>query len=405
MTAESDGKPQWLLLLPCPPTELTIQSLKVAYGPTLRETLRDASEQSLRSKAATVLDVGLACDVSWTRSTSYRKHLFSLLYKLSCVICVDLHIDVLYDNDVDLRYFLFSRESNKHAEKTSPSESGLENDVKNLAQCNRPWTRVLSVQSESCESVLQQFLHCREELLERSDRQIKVSRLSGGISATIAGDCTLQNANWTNDAIVQHASVAVGGTFDHLHAGHKLLLTVTALACTTKPQNNNILPRLTIGITGDALLKEKQYKDHLEDWHQRQDSVKSFLGDFLLLCAPHYNLRSTKVCTGANGRDIIDFFDPGLEIRYVEIFDPFGPTITDPNITALVLSAETRSGGEAVNKRRQERGWQPLEVVEIGVLDAENEADNGATDVKVQDFHHKLSSTQIRSRIHHKLTA
>lgn len=405
MTAEADGKPQWLLLLPCPPNELTIQSLKVAYGPTLGEALRDASEQSVRSKAATVLDVGLACDLLWTRSTSYKKHLFSLLYKLSCMICVDLRIDVLYDNDVDIRYFLFSRESNKHAKTTASSESGLENDVKNLALCNRPWTRVFSVQSEGCETVLQQFLHCREELSGISNHQIQVSRLSGALSMTVVEDCTLETAKWTNDATVQHDSVAVGGTFDHLHAGHKLLLTVTALSCTTKPHNNSILPRLTIGITGDTLLKEKQYKDHLEDWHQRQESVKSFLGDFLLLCAPHYSLRSTKVCTDANARDIIDLFDPGLEIRYVEIFDPFGPTITDPCITALVLSAETRSGGAAVNKRRHEKGWQPLEVIEIGVLDAENDADNGATDVKVQDFHHKLSSTQIRSRIHQKLTA
>lgn len=36
-------------------------------------------------------------------------------------------------------------------------------------------------------------------------------------------------------------------------------------------------------------------------------------------------------------------------INYTRIADPYGPTITDRKISALVISHETRAGGKAVN--------------------------------------------------------
>src|SRR5271155_4462149 len=52
------------------------------------------------------------------------------------------------------------------------------------------------------------------------------------------------------------------------------------------------------------------------------------------------------------------------------INNPFGPTVTDAAITALVTSAETRAGGAAVNDRRRAQGWAPLDIFEVDVLAA-----------------------------------
>ena len=87
-----------------------------------------------------------------------------------------------------------------------------------------------------------------------------------------------------------------------------------------------------------------------------------------------------------------------IVINYTSISDPFGPTITDPDISALVISAETRAGGKAVNDKRKEKEWKELEVFEVDVLDAspaELEVEGG----KVKEgFESKISSTEIRRR-------
>ncbi len=84
-----------------------------------------------------------------------------------------------------------------------------------------------------------------------------------------------------------------------------------------------------------------------------------------------------------------------ITIECVEIQDPFGPTITDEDVTALVVSGETRSGGQAVNDKRTEMGWKALEVFEIDVLDAQESTEGPS---KTDDFASKISSTAIRKR-------
>ena len=46
---------------------------------------------------------------------------------------------------------------------------------------------------------------------------------------------------------------------------------------------------------------------------------------------------------------------PELEYKIVPITDPFGPSIVDPELQCIVVSQETSKGGEAVNKRRQDK--------------------------------------------------
>lgn len=77
--------------------------------------------------------------------------------------------------------------------------------------------------------------------------------------------------------------------------------------------------------------------------------------------------------------------------QVVPISDPFGPTITDSSIVALVCSEETEKGGEAVNKEREKRGFPPLDLRIIDVISSDNAS------VEKQDISTlKISSTWIR---------
>ncbi len=44
-----------------------------------------------------------------------------------------------------------------------------------------------------------------------------------------------------------------------------------------------------------------------------------------------------------------------IDYEVVPISDPFGPSIVDRDLECIVVSQETRKGGDAVNKKRQEK--------------------------------------------------
>ncbi|EIW69660.1 hypothetical protein TREMEDRAFT_19339, partial [Tremella mesenterica DSM 1558] len=125
--------------------------------------------------------------------------------------------------------------------------------------------------------------------------------------------------------------VALGGTFDHLHPAHKLLLQSSLFLATRK---------LIIGITAPSLLVNKSNAALVESLEVRTRNVE----DFLRRC-------------GAK-----------IPIRAKEINDPLGPTAWDEDIQALVVSRETVAGGEMVNTKRRENGLGELELFIVDVI-------------------------------------
>lgn len=105
--------------------------------------------------------------------------------------------------------------------------------------------------------------------------------------------------------------VALGGTFDHLHNGHKLLLSQALLCSDT---------RILCGVTTDALLKKKAYAEFLESYDLRVAAVRAF-------------------CKKLNPK-LVD-----SHLVTFELSDPVGPTATDPNLEALILTREVEKGG------------------------------------------------------------
>jgi phosphopantetheine adenylyltransferase len=165
--------------------------------------------------------------------------------------------------------------------------------------------------------------------------------------------------------------------------------------------DGQVKSNLTIGITGDALLVNKKYAEVLESWDARRESVHRFLSSLMHFGQPDDSriVTETRSVPGPNGHAIHVTYPSQLVIKYVQIMDPYGPTITDESITALVISKETRSGGNAVNVKREEKGWNPLEVFEVDVLDA------GEEDVVDETFQSKLSSTEIRRILSQRTSA
>lgn len=66
-------------------------------------------------------------------------------------------------------------------------------------------------------------------------------------------------------------SVAVGGTFDGLHFGHRKLLTLAVSSVTP------VTGRLTVGITVDAMLTKKAYPEYIPKLDERVEGVRKFL--------------------------------------------------------------------------------------------------------------------------------
>lgn len=390
--------PIWLLLLPHAPSDISLNALKVAYGPGLTQALKIASEASART-CNVVLDIAVACEDGLDFQYSEVQRLLGLLYTLICVICTERSIGLQNDNDVDVRLVFFHSIHSQNT-KTGPENQIHHNhfiDLQDLARSRRPWQRLYSLESENAESLLQDFLRIRDESYQPGTYKIPVNRLPGGLTI----NSRLQNSVKASiGSSKRHTSVAVGGTFDHLHAGHKLLLTMTALVLDPQPAKERYL---TVGITSDELLKKKKYRENLEDIKQRQIAVQNFLLDILGLISLDHVLQSSRDIPGlgSHGITVYNQLKSGLIIKYVEISDPCGPTISDESITALVLSAETRGGGQVVNEKREEKGWPALDVFEVDVLDI-GESEGNESSQADSKFQCKISSTDIRRGLHEK---
>ncbi|XP_009992491.1 PREDICTED: bifunctional coenzyme A synthase [Chaetura pelagica] len=97
-----------------------------------------------------------------------------------------------------------------------------------------------------------------------------------------------------------------------------------------------------------------------------------------------YELRAAKL------REFLEDVKPSLRYDIVPLVDPYGPSITDPDLQCLVVSEETRRGGEAVNKKRLENGLPELTLYEILLM---KDPDHSPSEEE------KISSSSLRQRL------
>jgi phosphopantetheine adenylyltransferase len=391
-----------LLLLPPPPVPITEASVAAAYRPSIIAAISDLKDLPTSAQ----LMIGLPCPAVHARLQGPRSQIYhelqqslASLYSLVCIVCANLGVDVESDTpgSIDARIILLDYDASQHLAEGGKSRpngvtAGPIVDLLTLALTRRQWNIIFAVDGEEGQKIFTTY----SRLANRQTTPLSghVRTVGGGVSL-IQREESVPRQSASGSA---HNVVIVGGTFDHLHAGHKLLLTATALLLQPASISSVARRRLIVGITGDELLRNKKYAEYLSSWTKRQEDVVDFLLSIL-----HFTQEGQEAAIETlsfdepipNGRAIhTRLTNCSIVIECVEIHDPFGPTITDESVTALVVSGETRSGGKAVNEKREEKGWKPLEVFEVDVLNAE-ETEQASQPEK---FASKISSTAIRKR-------
>lgn len=390
-------------------------AISAAYRPSISAVL-----STLKAlPTSTELLIVVPCPILQGRLNSPRseiydevQHLLAAIYNLFCVVCAKMGVDVESDTpgSVDARVVVLDSKglpcSDGYESSGKIFSSGPIINISVLALTRRRWDFIFSVDGEEGQQLLASYTKIATQMIPPIQGQMQ--SVSGGTSMVDKALSHNQKPSQSQSQSARiHHVVAVGGTFDHIHAGHKLLLTATALLLQPSPgsllQPSPNPRRLIVGITGDELLKNKKYAQYLGSWKQRQNDVVNFLLSILLFTRASIE-EATQITSfdspAPNGKAIhTHIVALDITIECVEIQDPFGPTITDENVTALVVSGETRSGGTVINEKRTEKGWHALEVFEIDVLDAE---ENGSSPSKTEDFASKISSTAIRKRLAEK---
>ena len=157
----------------------------------------------------------------------------------------------------------------------------------------------------------------------------------------------------------QYKKVAVGGTFDQFHIGHERLIK-TALS---------FGEQVLIGLTTDTLLQTYSKQHKIQSYPQRKRVITRFLENH------------SATITG----------------RIVSLHDVFGASIRDPEIDALVVSTESQQRAQLVNQIRFRKGFEPLEVIVIDLVLAQDGKPISASRIRnneIDRFGNILSSTK-----------
>jgi pantetheine-phosphate adenylyltransferase len=139
-------------------------------------------------------------------------------------------------------------------------------------------------------------------------------------------------------------TVAVGGTFDEFHRGHRALLMKAF----------EVGEHVLVGLCSDRLV-ESLTKPHLTaSYNERLKELKEFLRKMGFL----------------------------ERAEIMPLNDPFGVTLSEGCVEALIVSRETEPMANRINIERARRGLKPLEIVVIGMVPSENHAPISTTRIR-----------------------
>lgn len=133
---------------------------------------------------------------------------------------------------------------------------------------------------------------------------------------------------------MSYEKVALGGTFEFLHDGHKAILSKAF----------EVGDRVLIGVVSDKMELKKDSVG-IQPLENRMEGLKKYLKD-----------------SGRLGR---------AELKVIT--DPVGPAADDEELEAIVISEETRPKAEEINELRKEKGLDSLDIVEIPFVLADDE--------------------------------
>ncbi|RYP13782.1 hypothetical protein DL765_006731 [Monosporascus sp. GIB2] len=397
--SEGGGSLPSLILLTPPPRPASRATLDATYRPPLEAAISKLrNDEEGATLIVAVASPFLAGQFLRQKTLSWpeAQTLIAGLYGIISIICAKLSIPSEVHagpGSVDVRVVLVGHDPSCQYRDFKPAIETSDTiivDLATFASAYHPWKYIFHVNNEAGYSLLTTYLKMFERI--QTLRQDQLVVVEGGLAMSVKPSDPSHFGPQTN----LRTTVCLGGTFDHLHPGHKLLLHAAVLLLNVPERGAKKPCRFIVGITGDELLKRKKYAEYMQPWDVRAMAVIEFLSTVLYLSRDGWKRNPDLQLSKKEGEIMARFRDGTIEIQCVVIQDPFGPTITSEDMDALVVSGETRTGGEAVNSKRQERGWHPLEIFEVDVLDAEEISDDQPT--KTQDFTAKISSTAIRKQ-------
>jgi pantetheine-phosphate adenylyltransferase len=153
--------------------------------------------------------------------------------------------------------------------------------------------------------------------------------------------------------------VAVGGTFDELHRGHKALLDMAF----------EVGDIVVIGLSSDTFVLKMGKPHKTASYDERRKELQNFLTDSNLT-------RRAEIVT---------------------LDDPFGSTMTSEGLEALVVSKETLKTAEKINEERKKTGLSPLKLIIVNMVPAENNSPISTTRIRSGEIDrngHVLKRTQ-----------
>lgn len=122
----------------------------------------------------------------------------------------------------------------------------------------------------------------------------------------------------------KHSLVALGGTFDHFHEGHKAFLQFAF------DQGREVI----IGITNQHMIQNKQFSQLIQSLGQRKQNLYQFL----------------------KNKNFLD------RTKIIILNDVFGPTVKQNKIKALIATKITLKGAKKINLKRSKIGLQKLPI-------------------------------------------
>jgi len=146
------------------------------------------------------------------------------------------------------------------------------------------------------------------------------------------------------------SGVVLGGTFDRLHAGHKILLTAAVMSCTHY---------MECGVTAPEMLVKKKYSHLVEPFELRCQNTLNFL----------------------------ETLNPSIEYKMLTLIEPYANTKTSARLGAIVVSPETEPQVQIINDARIAANLVPLVPLRIPYSPP-------AAALEGRDF--KLSSSTLR---------
>ncbi len=138
--------------------------------------------------------------------------------------------------------------------------------------------------------------------------------------------------------------VAMGGTFDSLHRGHRKLLR----------QAFAVGQKVVIGITNDNFARSLHKPHKLDPYDKRKKDLQRLLATWGVLS----------------------------RARIVPLHERYGPTVLASGIDALVVSRRTLKTAYEINAKRKAKGLKPLAISPIDLILADDKRPISSTRIR-----------------------